>query len=144
MQTSKNYVYRILAILISLVFLYLLFYFVFGKSSQKSANKSVVMQDLALMTKSIAISQNDTGNYGIVTEVLPFTGCSIANSFLDNDEVKKILSRLESVNCVSDGNQGQIKSWAISAKISDGVYWCVDESGNRTETANPVTVSSCK
>lgn len=144
MQINLNQIYKIVAVLFSLIFLYFLFYFMFGNSSEGKANTSVVMQDLSLLTKSIAINQNDSGSYGAVTENLPYIGCSLANSYLDNDEVRKILERQADIRCVSDGSNGQIKSWAISSKLAEGKYWCVDESGDRLEITKHVTKSTCK
>lgn len=146
MNLNLNFIYKVVASVFVAIILLWGFSKFLGNSTGGKANESVVVQSLVNITKVISISQDSTGTYGRVTQKLPYTGCELPGSYLDNEEIKTIFAKLkkEDTTCVSDGNsRGEIISWAISYKVTEGKYWCVDESGNRKYITNPVSTSFC-
>ena len=149
MNITINNIYKISASLFLGLILILLYNYLFSSNSEDRANEVVVRQSLVDITKTISINQDTSGNYGISSLPLPFAGCNLPKTFLDDIGIQNIFKKLqnltgENVKCISDGNNNEIRSWAISAKLGTGNYWCVDEGGDRRIISNPITKTSCK
>lgn len=117
----------------------------FAGIAEKKSNEALVRAQLADFAKAIAINQDDTGNYGVVSQKLPFIGCELPNSYLDSDEAKSYIDKLSKnkILCITDGANGVITKWAIAAELDDGSYWCVDEVGSRKKIFQQPTTAYC-
>lgn len=91
--------------------------------SPKTTEEKYIAYTLSNMRAQAELYYSNNDNYGKTTQSCYVGMFSSKDQGLSN-QLTEILKKTSVVNCSSN-----TKSWAVSAKISNGKYWCVDSSG---------------
>ncbi|MBN2094381.1 MAG: hypothetical protein JW740_03395 [Candidatus Zambryskibacteria bacterium] len=121
-----------------------LFMFLSGLNSTRPPLQDTKIKYLtAGVRAAAAFYYNDNNNYGPVAN-----SCDQSNSmFIMNESIRNCIEEIEKYTKTKASCYSDVKSYAVSAKLLDGIqlreYWCVDSTGFAYYINQPITGPDC-